>query len=147
MQPHAIELVQFTTNGEFNSRSLCYGYVRFVVRILHNPNARAKGSAFEYAKAFGATGLIIDRPDDTVPVMKKAFETQGPVIVGVCRLQFIRSSRCLPRIRSTNARHIAEWRRGVALYLVRTDFFDAATISSIPLRSPHGPGSGELQWT
>jgi acetolactate synthase-1/2/3 large subunit len=37
----------------------------------------------KYAEAFGATGLMIDRPDDIAPVMKKAFDTQGPVIVGV----------------------------------------------------------------
>jgi acetolactate synthase I/II/III large subunit len=37
----------------------------------------------KYAEAFGATGLMINRPDDIVPVMKKAFDTQGPVIVGV----------------------------------------------------------------
>jgi acetolactate synthase I/II/III large subunit len=37
----------------------------------------------KYAEAFGATGLMIDKPGDIVPVMKKAFDTQGPVIVGV----------------------------------------------------------------
>jgi acetolactate synthase I/II/III large subunit len=37
----------------------------------------------KYAEAFGATGLMIDKPDDIGPVMKKAFDTQGPVIVGV----------------------------------------------------------------
>jgi len=37
----------------------------------------------KYAEAFGATGLMIDKPDDIAPVMKKAFDTQGPVIVGV----------------------------------------------------------------
>jgi acetolactate synthase-1/2/3 large subunit len=37
----------------------------------------------KYAAAFGATGLMIDKPDDIAPVMKKAFDTQGPVIVGV----------------------------------------------------------------
>jgi acetolactate synthase-1/2/3 large subunit len=36
-----------------------------------------------YAEAFGATGLMIDKPDDIAPIMKKAFDTQGPVIVGV----------------------------------------------------------------
>jgi acetolactate synthase-1/2/3 large subunit len=36
----------------------------------------------KYAEAFGATGLMIDKPDDIAPVMKKAFDTQGPVIVG-----------------------------------------------------------------
>jgi acetolactate synthase I/II/III large subunit len=37
----------------------------------------------KYAEAFGATGLMIDNPDDIAPVMKKAFDTEGPVIVGV----------------------------------------------------------------
>jgi acetolactate synthase-1/2/3 large subunit len=37
----------------------------------------------KYAEAFGATGLMIDKPDDIAPVMKKAFDAQGPVIVGV----------------------------------------------------------------
>src|SRR5271166_3666636 len=37
----------------------------------------------KYAEAFGATGLMINAPDDVAPVMKKAFGTPGPVIVGV----------------------------------------------------------------
>jgi acetolactate synthase I/II/III large subunit len=37
----------------------------------------------KYAEAFGATGLVIKSPDDIAPVMKKAFDTPGPVIVGV----------------------------------------------------------------
>jgi acetolactate synthase I/II/III large subunit len=37
----------------------------------------------KYAEAFGATGLMIKSPDDIAPVMKKAFDTPGPVIVGV----------------------------------------------------------------
>jgi acetolactate synthase I/II/III large subunit len=37
----------------------------------------------KYAEAFGARGLMIKTPDDIVPVMKKAFDTSGPVIVGV----------------------------------------------------------------
>jgi acetolactate synthase-1/2/3 large subunit len=37
----------------------------------------------KYAEAFGATGLMINKPDDIAPVMKKAFDTQGPAIVGV----------------------------------------------------------------
>jgi acetolactate synthase-1/2/3 large subunit len=37
----------------------------------------------KYAEAFGATGLMINSPDEIVPVMKKAFDTSGPVIVGV----------------------------------------------------------------
>ena len=36
-----------------------------------------------YAEAFGATGLMITNADDIVPVLKKAFNTPGPVIVGV----------------------------------------------------------------
>ena len=36
-----------------------------------------------YAEAFGAKGLMIQKSDDIRPTMKKAFETQGPVIVGV----------------------------------------------------------------
>lgn len=37
----------------------------------------------KYAEAFGVTGLMIDRPDDIAKIMKKAFDAQGPVIVGV----------------------------------------------------------------
>jgi acetolactate synthase-1/2/3 large subunit len=37
----------------------------------------------KYAEAFGATGLMIRAADDIAPTMKKAFDTQGPVIVGV----------------------------------------------------------------
>lgn len=37
----------------------------------------------KYAEGFGAKGLMIDKPDDIGPVMRKAFDTQGPVIVGV----------------------------------------------------------------
>jgi acetolactate synthase I/II/III large subunit len=37
----------------------------------------------KYAEAFGAVGLMINTPDDIAPVMKRAFDTSGPVIVGV----------------------------------------------------------------
>jgi acetolactate synthase I/II/III large subunit len=37
----------------------------------------------KYAEAFGAKGLMITTPEEIVPAMKKAFEAQGPVIVGV----------------------------------------------------------------
>ncbi|QBR03640.1 acetolactate synthase AlsS [Paraburkholderia pallida] len=37
----------------------------------------------KYAEAFGATGFMINHSDDIVPVLKRAFDTQGPVIVGV----------------------------------------------------------------
>ena len=37
----------------------------------------------KYAEAFGATGLMIRTADDIAPVLKKAFDTPGPVLVGV----------------------------------------------------------------
>jgi acetolactate synthase I/II/III large subunit len=37
----------------------------------------------KYAEAFGATGLMINTPDDVAPIVKRAFDTPGPVIVGV----------------------------------------------------------------
>jgi acetolactate synthase-1/2/3 large subunit len=37
----------------------------------------------KYAEAFGATGLMIDRAEEIAPVLKRAFDTQGPVIIGV----------------------------------------------------------------
>jgi acetolactate synthase I/II/III large subunit len=37
----------------------------------------------KYAEAFGARGLMIKSPEEIVPVMKTAFETHGPVVVGV----------------------------------------------------------------
>jgi acetolactate synthase-1/2/3 large subunit len=37
----------------------------------------------KYAEAFGATGMMIRTPEDIAPVMKRAFDTPGPVIVGV----------------------------------------------------------------
>jgi acetolactate synthase I/II/III large subunit len=37
----------------------------------------------KYAEAFGATGLRIDRPDQITTTLQKAFDTPGPVLVGV----------------------------------------------------------------
>ncbi|HWA79078.1 MAG TPA: acetolactate synthase AlsS [Acetobacteraceae bacterium] len=37
----------------------------------------------KYADSFGATGFMIHEPDEIGPVMTRAFETPGPVIVGV----------------------------------------------------------------
>jgi acetolactate synthase I/II/III large subunit len=37
----------------------------------------------KYAEAFGARGMMIRTPDEIAPVMKKAFDTPGPVLVGV----------------------------------------------------------------
>ncbi|HYL97837.1 MAG TPA: acetolactate synthase AlsS [Blastocatellia bacterium] len=37
----------------------------------------------KYAEAFGATGYMINSPDDIGPVLHKAFEAPGPVLIGV----------------------------------------------------------------
>jgi acetolactate synthase I/II/III large subunit len=37
----------------------------------------------KYAEAFGAHGIMIKTPEEIAPVMKKAFDMDGPVIVGV----------------------------------------------------------------
>jgi acetolactate synthase-1/2/3 large subunit len=37
----------------------------------------------KYAEAFGARGLMIQSPDQITPVLKQAFDTPGPVLVGV----------------------------------------------------------------
>ena len=37
----------------------------------------------KYAEAFGATAFQIHRPDQIAPTLKKAFDTPGPVLVGV----------------------------------------------------------------
>jgi acetolactate synthase-1/2/3 large subunit len=37
----------------------------------------------KFAEAFGAHGLMIDTPDQIAPTLKKAFEMQGPILVGV----------------------------------------------------------------
>jgi acetolactate synthase-1/2/3 large subunit len=37
----------------------------------------------KFAEAFGARGLMIHTPDQIAPTLRKAFEMQGPVLVGV----------------------------------------------------------------
>jgi acetolactate synthase-1/2/3 large subunit len=37
----------------------------------------------KYAEAFGATGLMIQHADDVAPTLRKAFDTGGPVLIGV----------------------------------------------------------------
>jgi acetolactate synthase I/II/III large subunit len=37
----------------------------------------------KYAEAFGARGLMIQSPDQITSVLKQAFDTPGPVLVGV----------------------------------------------------------------
>jgi acetolactate synthase-1/2/3 large subunit len=50
---------------------------------------RKSGVAFgpidyvKYAEAFGASGLAIRTADEIAPVMKKAFEIAGPVLVSI----------------------------------------------------------------
>src|SRR5262249_19142094 len=50
---------------------------------------RASGVTFgpidpvKYAEAFGAKGLVIRAPEDIAPVLKQAFDAEGPVLIGV----------------------------------------------------------------
>jgi acetolactate synthase I/II/III large subunit len=37
----------------------------------------------KYAEAFGAKGLMIDSPDQIAAALRKAFETPGPVLIGI----------------------------------------------------------------
>jgi len=37
----------------------------------------------KYAEAFGATGLQIQHSDEIAPTLHKAFDTPGPVLIGV----------------------------------------------------------------
>lgn len=37
----------------------------------------------KYAEAFGARGMMIRTPEEIAPVLKQAFETPGPVLIGV----------------------------------------------------------------
>jgi acetolactate synthase-1/2/3 large subunit len=37
----------------------------------------------KYAEAFGACGFMIRTPEQIRPVLKEAFDTPGPVLVGV----------------------------------------------------------------
>ena len=37
----------------------------------------------KYADAFGATGFMIEKPDQIGPTLKKAFEIAGPVLIGI----------------------------------------------------------------
>ena len=37
----------------------------------------------KYAEAFRATGLMIESPDQIATTLRKAFETAGPVLVGI----------------------------------------------------------------
>jgi len=37
----------------------------------------------KYAEAFGAVGFMIDAPDEIGPVLRKAFEVPGPVLIGI----------------------------------------------------------------
>jgi acetolactate synthase-1/2/3 large subunit len=63
-----------------------YDMVAAQERIKYN---RVSGVDFgpvdpaKYAEAFGATGLRIDRPEQITTTLRKAFDTPGPVLVGV----------------------------------------------------------------
>ena len=38
----------------------------------------------KYAEAFGASGCMINSPEEIGPVLRKAFEAPGPVLIGIC---------------------------------------------------------------
>jgi acetolactate synthase-1/2/3 large subunit len=63
-----------------------YDMVRFQEMAKYG---RASGVEFgdidlvRFAESFGATGMSIDSPDQIAPVLHKAFETPGPVLIGV----------------------------------------------------------------
>jgi acetolactate synthase I/II/III large subunit len=54
-----------------------------LIRLSSDVSQRPPIDYVKYAEAFGAKGLMIKSPEEIVPVMKKAFETQGAVIIGV----------------------------------------------------------------
>ena len=37
----------------------------------------------KYAEAFGATGFLITAPEQIAPQLRRAFETPGPVLIGI----------------------------------------------------------------
>jgi acetolactate synthase-1/2/3 large subunit len=37
----------------------------------------------KYAEAFGAHGFMINSPDEIAPILRKAFEARGPVLIGI----------------------------------------------------------------
>jgi acetolactate synthase I/II/III large subunit len=63
-----------------------YDMVRFQEMAKYG---RASGVDFgpvdvvQFAKAFGAKGLRIDSPDQIAPILKRAMDMQGPVIIGI----------------------------------------------------------------
>jgi Thiamine pyrophosphate enzyme, C-terminal TPP binding domain len=63
------------------------GAAAAVATLRANLTASAIGSGpvdpVKYAEAFGAKGLMIQSPDQIAPVLKQAFDTPGPVLIGV----------------------------------------------------------------
>ncbi len=37
----------------------------------------------KYAEAFGATGFRVEHPDQFVPILRRAMETPGPVLIDI----------------------------------------------------------------
>jgi acetolactate synthase-1/2/3 large subunit len=37
----------------------------------------------KYAEAFGATGFAVRRPDEFAPILRKAMNTSGPVLIDI----------------------------------------------------------------
>ncbi len=68
---------------------------------------RASGTDFgpvdpvKYAEAFGATGLRIERPDQIASTLRTAFDTAGPVLVGV-HVDYSKNSELFAQVNEAN---------------------------------------------
>jgi acetolactate synthase-1/2/3 large subunit len=63
-----------------------YDMVRFQQMAKYGRDAAVEFGPVDivkFAESFGARGLMIDTPDKITPTLAKAFEMQGPVLVGV----------------------------------------------------------------
>ena len=53
------------------------------MNILRKSLDTDPSSPVNYAETFGASGYMINSPDEIGPVLRKAFEISGPVLVGI----------------------------------------------------------------
>jgi len=62
-------------------------WIRFPLRqksyLRHSGTDFGPVDVVKYADAFSATGIQIADPDDIAPALNKAFDTAGPMLVGV----------------------------------------------------------------
>ena len=91
----------------------CLGMVRqwqklFYGRRFSQTNVRKKTDYVRFAESFGATGLVIEKDADIVPVLPTAFAAKTPVLVD-CRIS--NDENVLPMIKpgATYDTIITEW--------------------------------------